>query len=168
MTANEEWFDAIRDGHLSRLREFLAEAHQGTGALLNTPSTEELLVTAGPVAATDATVVVCMVAPFACLIEQASLVSLSTDVAASNSDYYTITVRRYRAAAAATIATLTTQSTSTGQQINQMEDWNFDSAVFDRDNQQLVKSDVVAFSFTKTGTPDDLASVLVQARYRPL
>lgn len=136
-------------------------------ALRERVTVEELVAGVGPVAATAGTVIVCFVAPFACNIAQASLVSLSTDIAASNVDYYTVTVNRYRAGTSATIATQTTQDASTSKGIVQMQDWNLDPQTFDATNQQLVKSDVVTFEFAQTGTPTDLASVFVQVRYEP-
>lgn len=114
--------------------------------------------------ATAATVPV-FVAPFACNIAAANIAP-GAAVAASDTNYWTVKVQRYRAGVSADIATKTTQVTG-GAAMALLQDWNFDAVTFSATNQVCAKGDVIVAAFTPTGTPANIVNPLTQIRYEP-
>lgn len=107
------------------------------------------------------------VAPFACKVVAASVVMTQGSIAASDTNYYTVTIRRWRADASVNVASKTTKVTG-GEAITQRQDWNFDAVTFDATNQVLQKGDSIDFAFLVTGTPPSLAKPFCQIRYEPV
>lgn len=112
-----------------------------------------------------ACVVPVFVAPFACDIAAANIAP-GAAVAASDTNYWTVKVRRYRAGAAADIATKTTQVTG-GAAMALLQDWNFDAVTFNATNKVCAKGDVITVEFTPTGAPANIVNPLAQIRYEP-
>jgi hypothetical protein len=110
------------------------------------------------------------VAPFACEITSARVVVWGTGGAigvSSDVNYWTVELRRLRAAAVAAIATKDTRATG-GEAFASRVDWNFDGAAFSASNKVFQAGDIAALAFTITGTPGALnLPVLLQVAYRP-
>lgn len=110
------------------------------------------------------------VAPFACVIVAARLVTwqsgVANNVTANDTNYWTVDIRRTRAAASVTIASKTTKATG-GETITYRVDWNFDAVTFNTTNRVLGAGDIVDFAFTETGTATDIPGPLMQIRYEP-
>jgi hypothetical protein len=105
------------------------------------------------------------VAPFACTIAAASLWSQSA-AAASDTNYWTVTLKRWRANVSADIAAKTTQVTG-GAAIAAKTDWNYDSSAFSASNKVLQKGDAVEFAFAATGSPSSIDKPFCEIRYEP-
>lgn len=91
----------------------------------------------------------------------------SAAVAASDTNYWTISLQRLRAGQnPLTIATRTTKATA-GEAFTADQGWNFDAMPWLETARYLRKGDVMALAFTKTGTPADLIDVTVAVRYEP-
>lgn len=99
-----------------------------------------------------------------------SVMSLSvvttSGVAASNTDYWTLDLRRFRAGSSVTIATKNTRADGGGIW-SANTDWNFDSVAFDPSNKVLLKGDILNLNFTKTGAPAALGRTTASWRYEP-
>lgn len=106
------------------------------------------------------------VAPFGLSVVQASLSNWDSAVAASNTDYWTIDLRRTRANVTVVIASKTSRVTG-GEAIPQRGDWNFDAVAFDPANKVLLKGDILNLAFTTTGSPTALNKLAASARYIP-
>jgi hypothetical protein len=107
------------------------------------------------------------VAPFALQIKQAVLVVWNTTLAASDTNYWRLTVRRTRANVSDEIVSKTTQVTG-GQGITQRTEWNFDAAVFNATFGLCAKGDAIDFAGFLTGTPAALNGICCTVRYEPV
>lgn len=87
-------------------------------------------------------------------------------ISASNSDYWTVDLKRYRAGSAATMATRTTQVSAPNGAVTANTAWTFDLVSFDAD-QYLQAEDVLAVVFTATGSPTAWAGAVASWRYEP-
>lgn len=106
------------------------------------------------------------IAPFNCKITWAGIMHMSGAIAASDTDYWTVLLRRLRADTPATIASKTTKTTG-GEAVAQRTYWGFDGASFDAGNQVLALGDAVDFRFEKTLSPSNWNSPLLCLRYEP-
>jgi hypothetical protein len=88
-------------------------------------------------------------------------------ITASDSNYWTIELKRFRAGTATVIATKTTKTTG-GQAVTANVPWTFSTVTFDTTNQVLAVDDVLMLVATKTGTPSDLSRCYVSVRYEPV
>lgn len=86
------------------------------------------------------------VAPFACTINYVALLSAQNTVAASDVNYWSVELRRYRAGSSVVIATKTSQLTG-GEGVVQYVPWVF--GTLDPTNKILQAGDMVALFFTK-------------------
>ena len=111
------------------------------------------------------------VAPFACEVVAASVLVWGSGGAigvSSDTNYWTVDLRRYRAAAFVAVASKTTKLTG-GEAFASRVDWNFNAAAFDASNKVFAAGDIAAMAFTITGAPGALnLPVFAQIRYRPL
>jgi hypothetical protein len=107
------------------------------------------------------------VAPFPCTIVTASVIPWGGTVATSDTDFWTVQLRKLSGnpATSAAMATRSTRATG-GTAFTAKVDWNFDAQVFT--NNTLAKGESVDVLFTKNGSPNSLFSVLVQLRFVPL
>lgn len=103
---------------------------------------------------------------YASRLEQASLV-VRTAVAASDTNYWTIELLRYRSGFATVIATKTTKTTASGgEAMGAYFDWNFNATTFGL-GRYLDAGDVVAIRLTPTGTPTALDGPTITFRTSP-
>jgi hypothetical protein len=106
-------------------------------------------------------------APFPLKVVAASLVSVGAAVAANDTNYWSVALKKATdSVTSSVIATKTTQATG-GAQMVQQADWNFDAVTFDPTNQVLAKGDSVSFLLTPTGAPTTLVGLLGTVRYVP-
>lgn len=133
------------------------------------PTNSELVAGAfyGPSSITSTTSMPVFVAPFACEVVQAYLVCHQGSVSASDTNYWTIKVRRVRSGTAVDVASKTTQATG-GEAITAKVAWSFDAVTFDSSNRVLQAGDVVDIGFFETGTADGLNNPFAQIRYEPV
>ena len=162
----------FKSGGVERGRIDAAGTITGLAAADQVPTISELVAGCFSAASnfTISASVVAFSAPFACNIVQAQLVIWNTAVAASDTDYWTVQVRRWRTGVgggAVVIAEKTTKVTG-GQAIVQRLDWNFDASAFDPTYKLLQKGDVIDFAFLMTGSPTSLNGPFVQLRYEPV
>lgn len=111
-----------------------------------------------------------LIAPFNCQIVSARIAPQAAGgatVAASDTNYWTVQVRRFRAGALAVIAAKTTQATG-GQALTYRTDWNFNAATFDANNKLLQAGDIIDFAFLTTGAPAAIPGPICQVRYVPV
>lgn len=107
------------------------------------------------------------VAPFALVVKQAAIVVWNTTLAANDTNYWRLAVRRTRANASVEIASKSTQLTG-GEGITQRTQWNFDAAVFSATNGLIAKGDAVDLAMFMTGAPTSLSGVVCTVRYEPV
>ncbi len=107
------------------------------------------------------------VAPFPLVVKQVSVVVWNSSVAADDTNYWRLVVRRMRANVAVEIASKTTQLTG-GQAIAQRTDWNFDAVTFNATNALIAKGDIVDFAAFITGTATALNGPACTVRYEPV
>jgi hypothetical protein len=143
----------------------------GTGGAVDLSSTvavEELEQSVMQVAAmaNTPTRVPVFVAKFPLKVVACSVITMTTPIAASNTDYWTVVVRRWRTGTGGDIATKTTR-VSDGEAVALGTDWNFDTATFGA-TQTLQVGDICSMGFTPTGTPTPWTNFLVTVRYEPL
>lgn len=94
-------------------------------------------------------------------------IATTATVAASDTNYWSISLVRLRAGQSAlTIATRTTRATD-GQGFTADSAWAFDDVAWLETARHLRKGDVLSLAFTKTGVPTDLTEVSVAVRYEP-
>lgn len=128
------------------------------------------LVAANGVVASQATALslVAFVAQEPCNVVQAVVV-VEGPVTASDTNYWTVVINRYRAGAASAIASKTTKTaSSSGEAMTADRPWSFNAVAFSSSAQACEQGDVVRFTFTPTGTPASLVNPFVQVRYEPL
>ena len=106
-------------------------------------------------------------APFACKITWAGVMEFSGVIPASDTDYWTVLLRRIRADAVATIATKTTKTTG-GEAVAQRTYWGFDGVTFDTINQICQLGDAIDFRFEKTLAPNAWMTAILCIRYEPI
>lgn len=135
-----------------------------------TPTTEEVgsvtvpLAPGGAISA--ATTIPLHSALYGETIEQLSLV-VSAAVAASDTDYWTARLVRYRGGVSSNIATKTTKTTASGgEAMTAFTDWNLDTAFWGA-TRQLAKGDVLALVLTPTGAPAALTLPAATFRLQP-
>lgn len=93
--------------------------------------------------------------------------AFSAAIAASDTDFWTVALRRIRAnGTAVTLASLTTKTTG-GVAIAALTGWTLDNVAWPASLRHLNKGDVLALTFTKTGAPANLADGSVAIRYEP-
>lgn len=149
----------------------------GTGVIVDPATTDELalkadiekltatnLISSGSITAAASFPV--WIAPFACTVEQVALVAWDLAIAASDTNYWTVTLRRTRAGVSTDIATKTTQATG-GEAVASRVSWNFNTITFSVTNKVLQAGDVVALAFTPTGAPANFVKVAATLRYVP-
>jgi len=105
---------------------------------------------------------------FPITVRGVSLVLDNTAVAASDTDYWTVDVGRIPALSSSfgsIMATKTTQTTG-GAAFLTNQAWNFDAVTFTAVNQTLVKDDILAIRFTKTGAPTNLQGMVASVRWQ--
>lgn len=85
---------------------------------------------------------------------------------ADDTNYWTVALKRYRAGSASTIATRTTQTAGPNGTITANTGWTFDLVSFGS-AQYLLAGDVLAVTFTASGSPTALAGTVVSWRYEP-
>lgn len=86
---------------------------------------------------------------------------------ASDTNYWTVRLDRYRQGVPATLATKTTQTAAPNGGVASGTAWTFDLVAFDPDNCRLRKGDVLAITFTPTGTPEAWTAAVGTWRYEP-
>lgn len=91
----------------------------------------------------------------------------SAAVAASDTNYWTISLLRLRAGASAQTITSRTTKTTGGEAFTADQGWNFDAATWLETLRHLRKGDVLALAFTKTAAATNLSDVTVAVRYEP-
>jgi hypothetical protein len=96
-----------------------------------------------------------------------ALALISSDITASDTNYWTVSIVRSRAGALVTIATKTTQITAPNGGVTSAIPWSFDLIAFDADYQRLRKDDVLLLIFTPTGTPASWVATVCSWRYEP-
>ena len=135
-------------------------------ALGDLPTKEQLtagaLVNSNISAASNST----WIAPFPVTVAQFALTTWLTDVAASDTDYWTVEIGRYRANDGKPVATKTTQATG-GAAITRRTEWNFDASTFHATYKSFSKGDIIYCKLTPTGSPGPLGTVQMTARYEP-
>lgn len=90
------------------------------------------------------------------------------EIPADDSNYWTVSLVRYRAGTPATLANrLTDDNAPYGTAVEPWEAWTFDLVTWTDANRYLRKGDVLALDFTKTGTPDPWHGLTVTWRYEP-
>jgi hypothetical protein len=94
-------------------------------------------------------------------------VGFAAAVAASDINFWTVGLYRFRAGASALLLTSRTTRTTGGEAILADQGWHFDAAQWLETARHVRKGDVLALVLTKTGTPADLASISVAIRYEP-
>jgi hypothetical protein len=107
-----------------------------------------------------------LVAPFPLRVLSLEM-AVAVGFAASDVDYWTMTLRRYRAGVVNTIASKSTQATG-GQALASNTGWNMDSATFDPTYRDLAKDDILNMAFFKTGAAANLDRPIITVRYEPL
>jgi len=107
------------------------------------------------------------VAPFPLVVKQVAVMVWNTTLAANDTNYWRLAVRRMRANASVEIASKSTQLTG-GEGITQRTEWNFDAAVFSATNGLIAKGDAVDLGMFATGAPAALAGVVVTVRFEPV
>lgn len=104
------------------------------------------------------------IAPVGCVIVASALEVHDASIAASDTNYWSITLRRYRANVSADIATKTTRVTG-GEAIANRTTWNFDASTFHATNKILLAGDILDMAFVPTGTPTAISKFHTQARW---
>lgn len=137
----------------------------------DTPTLEELTATSHLASSVSATAShPFFIVPFACTVESLSMSSWDATITASDTDYWTVQLARYRGTTAfptaAVIAEKSTEATG-GEGVNARTDWNFDAVTFDATNKVLQKGDRLAVLFFKTGSPTAWSKPLATVRYEP-
>ncbi len=137
-----------------------------------TAAVEDLIATVlrpGALGATQAVPV--MIAKFPLKITAASLVSMNNEggvsVAVSDTNYWTVTIRRFRAGSSVNVVTKSTQATG-GAAIPNRQDWSFDTSTWDNTNATCQVGDVIDLGFFVTGNPTDLGDIGITLRYEPV
>lgn len=149
------------------------EAVSGSSSILTQAATIEELASAvlSSTIINVATTLPIWTAPFACEIVGARVAVWGTGGVSgisSETDYWTVDLRRYRGGTFASIATKTTKLTG-GEAMVSRVDWNFDAIAFDVTNKVFQTGDISAMAFTPSGTVNALnLPVMAQIRYRPL
>lgn len=92
--------------------------------------------------------------------------AFSGAVAASDTDYWSVALKRYRGASVVTLATKTTKTTG-GEAITADTGWSFDAVSWLEVLRRVRAADVLAVTFTKTGSPSALTDVTASFRYEP-
>lgn len=107
-------------------------------------------------------------APFPLKITQVSLAMKNT-IAASDTDYWEVRLRKAVAGSQNTIASKYT-SVSAGQAVASYVDWNFDNVTFDVTNKVFAKGDVfnIAFFLTGSSASKVWSYLAVTFRYEPI
>lgn len=150
-------------------RTRLGAQASGTYAPLDsTPTIDELAVNTGLFGATLASsnTYSNFVAPFGLSIVAFSL-TVGTAIAASDTDYWTVNLRKFvNGSSAGTIASKTTQVTG-GEALGANKDWNFDSITFDAGFKVFNKGDVLNIQFVKAASAATLDRPQGTFRYRP-
>lgn len=103
------------------------------------------------------------VAPAACTLTYAAI-DVGTSIGASDSVYWSIEIRRYRAGVSALIATKTTQATG-GEAFVAGTPWVYDSGTFDSGNKVMQAGDMIAFFCTRVGGVAALVAPQYLLRY---
>lgn len=99
------------------------------------------------------------------VINQISL-CFGASVAASDTDYWTVELYRYRNGSRRPIATKTTKTVSSGGEgITAFVDWNFDLVALNFNN--FVKGDILVVKVIPTGAPAALANPVITLRAQP-
>lgn len=132
-----------------------------------TPTIEELLAggfIVNPTASATISYTV-LHAHFALTVVSFSLVNQDANMAASDTDYWTINLRKISAGSATTIASKTTKATG-GQAVTLAVPWTFDAVVFS--NNTFAKDDVLNIEFVKTGAATNWTRCSWSARYQPV
>jgi hypothetical protein len=107
------------------------------------------------------------VAPFPCTLAAASVINNTTTIAASDTIYWTVNIRIFRATTFRGIAASKTTRITGGEAMTFRGDWNFDAVTFDPTLKVLAKGDIVEFQFAPTGTAATIGQPLAQVRYEP-
>jgi hypothetical protein len=108
------------------------------------------------------------IARFALTVEALSLVKWNTgDIAASDVDYWTVELSRYRGGVGTAVATKTTKVTG-GQAITSRHSWSFDAVAFNAVTKAFQAGDVLAMVWTKTGVPANIGQRAYTLNYRPI
>lgn len=162
-SATASFFDDADSDTYRALQSRIAAETFGMAALDDLA--ESVLLTSGTVSATTSFPVCVALGP--AQVEQLALV-FTTAVAASDTNYWTVTVHTRRNAVPHLIATKTTKTiASGGEAMKAFQEWNFDLVTFDADNATLNKGDVLTVTFTPTGSPAALTGPMVSYRLAP-
>ena len=105
---------------------------------------------------------------FPIIVRAASLILNNTAVAASDTDYWTVDIGKIPSLSStfgSIMATKTTQATG-GVAFLTNQVWNFNAVTWTAVNQVLVKDDVLAIRFTKTGAPTNLQAMTAAVRWQ--
>ncbi|HEY9522455.1 MAG TPA: hypothetical protein VIR33_04395 [Thermopolyspora sp.] len=140
-------------------------------SLTSTPAADvseglDTTVVLGSIAATKTAIV--KPVQFPITVQGISLVLDNTAIASSDTDYWTAEVGKLAALTGvfgSIMATKTTKTTG-GAPFLTNQAWTFDAVTFTAANQTLVKDDVLAIKFTKTGAPSTLQGLVASARYQ--
>ena len=137
----------------------------------NTPTVEELFASTFIPSITATFPAGVMVCPFPLRIVAASIMVYTGSQVASDTNYWTVQLRKHRAGASLGNMVEKTTRLTGGEAITQRLDWNFDGLPtwYDVDGfQTCAKGDGIDFAFVKTGTATNLSNVVCTIRYEPV
>ena len=131
-----------------------------------TPTIEELIVSAHRSSISATTPVSMFVCPFPLVLRSAAIATGSGSIAVSDTNYWFVDVRYHRGASINNQIAWKTTAATGGQAVAAKTAWTFDDVAFPAVNLQ--KDDVVDFGFTRTGTPSNWTDLSLTLRYEPL
>jgi hypothetical protein len=137
-------------------------------AMEQAASVEDLVMTASDPGGFTATRGSCFIPiMFPCRIEAAAFVFDGAGITQSDSNFWSILIRRHRAGASPTIVQRTTQTTG-GAAITNRVPFNFDTATWDEGNRICAKDDAIDLAWVATGTPAATSRMTFAAHYSPV
>jgi hypothetical protein len=137
-------------------------------AMEEAASVEDLMVTASDVGGFSVDTATCMIPiMFPCKIAAGAVVVQGT-IAASNTAYWTLSIRRARAGVFATIVSRTTRL-DTGLAMADRVPWTFDTSTWDEGTRICEKDDAIYLAWFKTaGSPTNPPKMTFAARIEPV
>lgn len=129
-----------------------------------TPTLDEMVTTC--IVRTDVVGHILFSAPFPCRIAQVLVASPSAGVAASDTDYMSIDLHRFRAGAIALIGTKNTRITS-GEALTVNQPWSFDGAALDTTRMEMSVGDGLRCNVSKVGAATLPLELHFTIRYVP-
>jgi hypothetical protein len=106
-------------------------------------------------------------APFPLKVISASLVLWQGALAANNTNYWRLELRRVNGSLFDIIATKDTRL-SAGEAMVKRADWNWDAVAWHNDYSEIPKGSSLDVAFNKVGAPPNLNEFVVTLRYEPI